>query len=289
MAKIPKGIGYESADDLRQALRYTAARTGFSVRLIEKDYYCSLALKALSPLFSKGLVFKGGTALSKVHADFYRLSEDLDFSISMRSDASRPERRAAIEPVKQHLQHLHHNAPWLIEVRDLRGANQSTQYVSELRYQSCLTEELESIRLEIGLRELLLDQVLTAAANTLLHSPLTGKPAIAAVEVCTMSLAEAYAEKVRAALCRRDAAIRDFYDLDHAFESGILKPDGGALIHLVRRKVSVPGNHIPDLSPDRTDVLRRQIEPQLRPVLREEDFQRFDLDRVLEVLRTWMI
>jgi predicted nucleotidyltransferase component of viral defense system len=31
----------------------------------------------------EALVFKGGTCLAKVYADFYRLSEDLDFVIPM--------------------------------------------------------------------------------------------------------------------------------------------------------------------------------------------------------------
>ena len=52
------------------------------ITLIEKDYYCSLILN----YFFNGdtsLVFKGGTCLSKVYVDFYRLSEDLDLIITV--------------------------------------------------------------------------------------------------------------------------------------------------------------------------------------------------------------
>ena len=76
----------------RDALTRTASDTGFSARLIEKDYYCSVLLKDLAVLYGQGLVFKGGTCLSKVHADFFRLSEDLDFSISVKPDAGRGKR-----------------------------------------------------------------------------------------------------------------------------------------------------------------------------------------------------
>ena len=38
------------------------------------------------------LTFKGGTSLNKIHAGFYRLSEDLDFSISMPVDSARSDR-----------------------------------------------------------------------------------------------------------------------------------------------------------------------------------------------------
>ncbi len=87
----------------RDALMLTEAESDFSSRLIEKDYYCSLLLRDLSGLFEQGLVFKGGTCLSKVHAEFFRLSEDLDFCISVRPDATRSERRTAASPIRDHL------------------------------------------------------------------------------------------------------------------------------------------------------------------------------------------
>jgi len=72
----------------RSALGFTAAQTGFSERLIEKDYFCSVALADLCASDDTEIVFKGGTCLSKVHADFFRLSEDLDFSLSTPIDVS---------------------------------------------------------------------------------------------------------------------------------------------------------------------------------------------------------
>jgi len=57
----------------RESLAYSEATTGFTATLIEKDYYCSLVLQYFFAS-DTSLVFKGGTCLSKVHADFYRLS-----------------------------------------------------------------------------------------------------------------------------------------------------------------------------------------------------------------------
>jgi len=65
------------ADIFREALSYSEAVTGFTATLIEKDYYCSLILHHVFDRDTP-LVFKGGICLSKVYADFYRLSEDLD-------------------------------------------------------------------------------------------------------------------------------------------------------------------------------------------------------------------
>ena len=80
---------HEDGAAFRGALEFTASLTGFSARLIEKDYFCSLLLRDFAPLFQASLIFKGGTCLSKVYADFYRLSEDLDFVIPMPEKASR--------------------------------------------------------------------------------------------------------------------------------------------------------------------------------------------------------
>ena len=74
---------------LRTALTFTESATGFSARLVEKDYYCSLLLHDFALAFQQGMVFKGGTCLSKVYADFYRFSEDL-----VSSSQSRSRRRA---------------------------------------------------------------------------------------------------------------------------------------------------------------------------------------------------
>jgi hypothetical protein len=46
-----------------------------------------------------------------------------------------------------------------------------------------------------------------------------------------ISLQEPYAEKIRAASCRCEAAIRNLYDLDHALEAGIVRRDDTGLLY----------------------------------------------------------
>ena len=48
--------------------------------LIEKDYYVTLLLKALRDKIP-GLLFKGGTSLSKCHKIIDRFSEDIDLTL----------------------------------------------------------------------------------------------------------------------------------------------------------------------------------------------------------------
>ncbi|TRZ89371.1 MAG: hypothetical protein D4R88_05645 [Methanosarcinales archaeon] len=56
-----------------------ARKKGFPAGTIEKEYLLTLALEQIAKLDEK-FIFKGGTALSKVYLDYYRISEDLDFT-----------------------------------------------------------------------------------------------------------------------------------------------------------------------------------------------------------------
>ncbi len=90
---------HNDPDFFREAIQFTAARTEFLPRLIEKDYFCSVLLNYFANT-DGSLVFKGGTCLTKVHADFYRLSEDLDFVISTPDSTSRAGRSKLADPLK---------------------------------------------------------------------------------------------------------------------------------------------------------------------------------------------
>jgi len=95
---------------------------------------------------------------------------------------------------------------------------------------------------------------------------------------------EAFAEKFRAALSRREVTIRDFYDIDYAVRRLELRPQDPALIEMVRQKLAIPGNEPADVSENRLAVLRQQLESQLKPVLRSKDFAEFDLERAIRIV-----
>ncbi len=120
----------------------------------------------------------------------------------------------------------------------------------------------------------------------MLLNPINGRPLVDAFPVSCLSYREAMAEKLRAALTRRDVAIRDFFDVDYAVRDRALEISDGALLDLVRRKVLVPGTAPVDVSPDRVGQSRGQLEVELRPVLREQDFAQFDLERAVEIVRS---
>ena len=96
----------------------------------------------------------------------------------------------------------------------------------------------------------------------------------------------ALAKEFRAALTRREVAIRDFYGLAHAVRALGIDLRDSELVELVRRRLEVPGNEPVDASPDRLAKLRRQMTARLRPVLRQQDFDAFDLHRAFEIMAT---
>lgn len=63
-------------------LNEAAARTGYPAQIIEKDFWVTVALKAVFDTpWAAALVFKGGTSLSKAWGLVERFSEDIDLAI----------------------------------------------------------------------------------------------------------------------------------------------------------------------------------------------------------------
>ncbi len=277
-AETPPIRLHEDAALFREAVTFTAVQTGFESRLIEKDYFCSVVLQHLATE-APDLVFKGGTCLAKIHTGFHRLSEDLDFTIPMPVDAGRAQRSRAAKPVGAALGRVASALGAIRVSAPLRGANNSAQYLAALTYVSMLDDHTEPIRIEIGLREPLLEDRVVGVAQTLLLDPISGGPLIPSFALACLSRHETMAEKLRAALARLEPAIRDFYDIDHVIRSGGLDLDDDRLLRLVMRKLATPDTGPVDVSETRLLRLRDQIASELQPVLRRTDLEGFDLDR----------
>lgn len=270
-------------DIFREALAYSEATTGFTATLIEKDYYCSLILQYFFDS-DTSLVFKGGTCLSKVYADFYRLSEDLDLIIPVAANTSRDQRRSDMKPVKRIFDELPAVVRGVAILEAFGGHNESRQYIGYLEYQSAVIEKQEKIKVEVGLREPLLSRVESKTARTLIVNPFTDQPFLPVFTVRAMAVKEAYAEKLRAAMTRKGPAIRDFFDLFHAVHEIGLDSQDPDFLSMVRAKLKVPGNAPVDVSAERKWELDRQLEGQLKPVLRPADFVRFNFDEAFELV-----
>ncbi len=103
-------------------------------------------------------------------------------------------------------------------------------------------------------------------------------------KILSLSWNEAVAEKLKAAISRKDVAIRDYYDLWHIAEFGF-DFYNEKFIKLFKHKIideGYTGDYRKNfgLSADKLSLLRKQVDTDLIPVIRAgEDF---DLDKVFE-------
>ena len=71
---------HKDKERFHDAIMAASAKFGFEPALIEKDYFVTLFLKRATERIN-GLVFKGGTSLSKCHKAINRFSEDIDLTL----------------------------------------------------------------------------------------------------------------------------------------------------------------------------------------------------------------
>ena len=270
----------------REAVISNAQQSGFLPNLIEKDYYCSLILNYLYQDLSTNLVFKGGTCLSKVYANFYRMSEDLDFVIPVEQGNPRTLRRRLIKSIKQQLKKLQEDYPFLQLKDNLIGHNLNKQYIGIFNYNSVIESENKpgKIMIEIGMREELIQNANWMQTSTLLIDPFSETEVIPDFKTQCLSIEEIYAEKFRAALSRREPAIRDFYDIFYATENLELDFMSDNFLSMIRIKLAVADNEPVMINPQRKKQLLNQIDTELKPVLRNQDLAQFNFEAVYDLV-----
>jgi predicted nucleotidyltransferase component of viral defense system len=199
-----------------------AAKTGgINQLVVERDYAQSYVLLgiAATPTLQDSLVFKGGTALKKVHFGSYRFSEDLDFSAT-NGPQGRVLELAVRSATASAEEAARRTAPltFAVERYEERDPHPGGQEAFIVRVQfPWQRQPLVPIKLEITHDEPVL---LDALAAEIRH----GYDETLDARVRTYSLEEICAEKLRATrqtqvkLATRGWArprARDFYDLWH--------------------------------------------------------------------------
>ena len=155
---------HENKVQFVEAIRETARQSGFSESLIEKDYYCSLILKEIFQSKNCNLTFKGGTLLNKVHAGFYRLSEDLDFSIDVKPKFSRKRRQALAHIAKKCVEDSAKRLSLNI-IKPFKGRNESRSYNATIEYYSVVFEDKVAVKIEFAVQENILERENLMAQN----------------------------------------------------------------------------------------------------------------------------
>ena len=280
---------HKNKEDFLKVLNQVAMQTGFLLSLVEKDYYLTLILSRLHEL-SAGLVFKGGTCLNKVYFSYYRLSEDLDFSMRLPEyTATRGMRRKCIQPVKDNIVKFAEQFGMKVDDIENAGHNESKQYIYYFAYQSVILPQEAKVKFEIGLRY---SPICEITKNKVRHKFLhqfTGEPLFDGGEVSCLSLKELVAEKLRAAATRQIIAPRDFYDIDFILcnKFNLADPE---VIRIFKKKLEEDDTDT-DLTKyrvnlGRSDVeikdMRSRIKEELFEVLTPNERENFNLDAALE-------
>lgn len=282
---------HNDKEEFLKVIDQAAKRKGFLPLLMEKDYYLTLILSRLYQL-SDELIFKGGTCLNKVYFSYYRLSEDLDFSMQLAAGkATRGMRRKSIQPVKDKI--IKFAGQFGLKIDEARepGRNESKQYVYHFIYLSALHPVEGKIKFEIGLRN---NPICKTEKHKVQHPflhPFTGEPLFDGGEVRCLALKEVVAEKLRAAATRKTIAPRDFYDLDFILRNSFKIADPEVL-ELFQKKLAEDGFD-DDLkkyrinmgrSQKEIDNMRSRIEVELLDVLTLGEKKAFNLQTILEAL-----
>jgi len=282
---------HSNKDEFLKILERASAQAGFPLRLLEKDYYITILLSGINEL-SNDLVFKGGTCFSKIYYSYYRLSEDLDFTLKLSTDnTTRSIRRNAIKPIKEVIRPFLKRFNMSIHNLDKAGHRESTQYIYYLDYDSAVLNKKESIKLEIGLRFNPLRPIVTQEVNHKFLHPFTKEPLFDAGSVNCLGLKELVAEKLRASATRQVIASRDFYDLGFLLREKFNFDDKEQL-ELFRKKLEEDG-FSSDLSKYRVnlgrtdkeiDEMMSRIEDELLPVLTLDEQKSFNMLKTLDEL-----
>ena len=268
---------------LKDIVPVIAGKMKFRPAIVEKDYYLTVILNKIEALLTDKIVFKGGTLLNKAYLNYHRLSEDLDFTYNAEF-TSRAQRSKAIIPIREKM-------PSFLKILGLKsdkpegeGFDNSRHYIFKVKYPSIILNKDDAIKLEISLRQQPIEKPVNTEIKHFYQDPFTGEDLFPRGKVLSLSWKEVVAEKLKAAISRRDVAIRDYYDLWYISEFGFDFYDK-IFIKLFKRKVTDEG-YAGDykknfgLTDENISLLHNQISGLLKPVIRTGE--EFDLDNVFE-------
>ena len=282
---------HNDKDKFRDLVDRTASLTGFYAPLMEKDYYLTYILSRINNL-CEDLIFKGGTCINKIYYSYYRLSEDLDFSMRLPEyTTTRGNRRKCIQLVKDNIDSFAKNLGFRLEGSEKAGRNESKQkqYIYYFVYDPVTMPSEQTIKFEIGLRfNPITEPESRQVQHKFLH-PFTEEPLFDGGKVNCLSLNEIVSEKLRAAALRKTIAPRDFYDLDFILRNNFVLGNK-EVMNLFKKKIEEDGGYTDlkkyRMNMGRTDTevkdMRSRIKAELFEVLTKTEQQNFNLDNALE-------
>lgn len=196
-------------------IKTLARRQGVDPAVIDRDHALGVVLWALQSRGVQGWIFKGGTCLRKCHFGDYRFSEDLDFTVTNRLDATRIEDLirtcapvTATQGIRLDAEEMH------VEVMDDEYGRESIEirvpYRGALRMGSA-----QNVQFHLSADE---EMAFSPVTRSLIHPYADAQDIVC--QIPAYALEEVLVEKLRAAGQRRHAVARDIYDIASVVQRG---------------------------------------------------------------------
>ena len=259
-------------EDFLIMLRSVNSDSFFELKL-EKDFVLTIILIKFWEKYWD-LVFKWGTCLNKVYFPYFRLSEDLDFVLDV--DLGRTARKTLLKEYEENF--VADLALLGLTLRDERTKfDEYRLAMFTFEYQSAINNSLQTIKLDISLKGRLSLPPKPGKIQSIFIDSVYEEPIFSQEHtISCIDIREALAEKMRAALTRREPAIRDFFDIWYARSLWWFDFSDPVFLSLLWEKLREV-DYAYTLE-DNQDLLIRQIKTDLRPVLTED--YGFDFDTI---------
>ncbi len=249
---------------------------------LEKDFLLTLILIKFWEKYPD-LIFKGGTCLNKIYFPYFRLSEDLDFVLD-DSDLWRTARKTLLKKYEDDfVEDLWFLGLELQEWRTKYDEHKLAMFTFE--YNSIFDNSIQTIKLDISLKNKLQLKPVYWEIKSIFVDKILEENLFWNHKIKTMDLKEMLSEKIRAALTRKEPAIRDLFDIwyvrnfsDFDFEDKEFKDLVNLKLKEVDYNYSLEQNY---------ELLKQQIQTDLKPVL-NEDFD-FDFDSSFEFVMKFKV
>lgn len=233
--------------------------------VIEKDYVLGWLLAAIAndEALAETWTFKGGTCLRKCYFETYRLSEDLDFTVTQGG----PETPEALTPIFARV------SDWLetnVGIQILLDGDSFTRKINKrgnpttqgrISYRGPNPPPtLPKVKLDLTSDEI---QVETAELRTIGH-PFSDAP-LPGPGVRSYSLVELCGEKIRA--LEQRCRPRDLYDIVHMSRHPDLFDEATAVAAVLAAKCAYAEVDVPDLAAIHASPFRAEIETEWEHML----------------------
>ena len=279
-------LPFSSINELKTFLVDTNTKW-FKQDLFEKDFYLTVILHRISREIPE-INFKGWTCLNKIYFPYFRLSEDLDFSLSTETPLvdSNTKRATFAKEFREKIKELADTMwrtinPDKYHHKKAQGSKtlkkkEYTYLKYVLSYPSIYDQSKQTIKVELTYTHKQYFDSIQKPIQSLFVDPLTEEPIFQEKEIACFDIQEMVTEKCRACLTRRTPAIRDFFDLWYLQVQWI---DILANKEIIKAKCDEVSERKWTLH-DNYDELEKQIKKYLIPVA--NDLYDFDLQNIYD-------